>query len=93
MTKIQVDFRGRTPRFETERVDIVRSTPEDPDVAEIVRRFQDETKSKMNQVIGETTIPLEGRFKEVRLIVSCVRLPLRRSRGVWHRHPSDTPRV
>jgi len=69
-TKLVLDFGaedGQPPRVESvERVTLSSDMEEDPESREVVAEYLRMVSDKMDQVIGETAVPLESRFFKVR---------------------------
>lgn len=57
---------GRRLRFHVERHRITRACPVDSDIAAVVSSYRQKLCGKMDQVIGETEVPLQGKFDRVR---------------------------
>lgn len=55
-----------TPRAAHELITITDQTPADPEMAALVKRYQDQLAKDLEVVIGETTVPLDARNQAVR---------------------------
>ena len=52
--------------MQCERVEISSQVPEDPEMAAIVKRYQDVIGTKMDEPLGWAHAPLDARFDTVR---------------------------
>lgn len=53
--------------FEIIRRDVVRSVPEDPEAAALVEKISSGLRSRLEKVVGYTSVALDARFTTVRL--------------------------
>ena len=66
IVRMQVTGDGRVTGIKDELVPITASTPSDPDVAALVKRYADRMSRELDVVIGRTSIPLDARNTAVR---------------------------
>lgn len=65
-TGIKVHFGDGRPTVQHERFEVKFDMPEDDEGRRIVAKWHDEVGAKMDQVIGETEVPLDARFTSIR---------------------------
>jgi len=59
--RLDLEMRGKAiVRFSGELIPVTVDVPEDPDVKAIVESYAAELKAAMSEVVGYTTVPLEG---------------------------------
>eukprot|EP00128_Syssomonas_multiformis_P011845 Colp12_sorted_trinity150504_noHs@10225 len=67
LTHVKVDFVGGKPVVrEPTHYEITKDIVEDPIVKEVVDKYEAEFKAKMEQVVGNTEVALDGKFAHIR---------------------------
>ncbi|XKL59322.1 hypothetical protein PGB90_000338 [Kerria lacca] len=64
-SKISIDFQSK-PIVNVDQINIVKSMPEDKNVTTLLEKYESTITGKMNEVLGTFSVPLEGRFSQIR---------------------------